>query len=262
MRLDRYLAQSGERTRSEAARLLRSGAVRVNGEPVRDGGFHLKPNDRVELMGQTVEEKRFQYLMLHKPAGLLTAARDSRASTVMQLLPESCARRKVLPVGRLDKDTTGLLLLTNDGELAHRLLSPKRHVWKTYEAAVTGRLTAADSQAFERGIVLSDFTALPARMEILSAGEDESRARVQVREGKFHQIKRMFGALGHEVTALSRLTFGALSLPEELPPGQYRELTEEELAALRQEAGLAGPEEPEQSEPSEQPEQPERNENA
>ena len=200
--------------------------------------------------------------MLHKPAGLLTAARDSRAPTVMQLLPESCARRKVLPVGRLDKDTTGLLLLTNDGELAHRLLSPKRHVWKTYEAAVTGRLTAADSQAFERGIVLSDFTALPARMEILSAGEDESRARVQVREGKFHQIKRMFGALGHEVTALSRLTFGALSLPEELPPGQYRELTEEELAALRQEAGLAGPEEPEQSEPSEQPEQPERNENA
>ena len=262
MRLDRYLAQSGERTRSEAARLLRSGAVRVNGEPGRDGGFHLKPNDRVELMGQTVEEKRFQYLMLHKPAGLLTAARDSRAPTVMQLLPESCARRKVLPVGRLDKDTTGLLLLTNDGELAHRLLSPKRHVWKTYEAAVTGRLTAADSQAFERGIVLSDFTALPARMEILSAGEDESRARVQVREGKFHQIKRMFGALGHEVTALSRLTFGALSLPEELPPSQYRELTEEELAALRQEAGLAGPEEPEQSEPSEQPEQPERNENA
>ncbi len=160
MRLDRYLAQSGERTRSEAARLLRSGAVRVNGEPVRDGGFHLKPNDRVELMGQTVEEKRFQYLMLHKPAGLLTAARDSRAPTVMQLLPESCARRKVLPVGRLDKDTTGLLLLTNDGELAHRLLSPKRHVWKTYEAAVTGRLTAADSQAFERGIVLSDLSLI------------------------------------------------------------------------------------------------------
>ena len=99
MRLDRYLAQSGERTRSEAARLLRSGTVRVNGEPVRDGGFHLKPDDRVELMGQAVEEKRYQYLMLHKPTGLLTAARDSRAPTVMQLLPESCARRKVLPVG-------------------------------------------------------------------------------------------------------------------------------------------------------------------
>ena len=146
MRLDRYLAQSGERTRSEAARLLRSGTVRVNGEPVRDGGFHLKPDDRVELMGQAVEEKRYQYLMLHKPAGLLTAARDSRAPTVMQLLPESCARRKVLPVGRLDKDTTGLLLFTNDGELAHRLLSPKRHVWKTYEATVTGRLTAADEE--------------------------------------------------------------------------------------------------------------------
>ena len=242
MRLDRYLAQSGERTRSEAARLLRSGAVRVNGEPVRDGGFHLKPDDRVELMGQAVEEKRYQYLMLHKPAGLLTAARDSRAPTVMQLLPESCARRKVLPVGRLDKDTTGLLLFTNDGELAHRLLSPKRHVWKTYEATVTGRLTAADEEAFARGITLSDFTALPARMEILSAGEDESRARVQVLEGKFHQIKRMFGALGHEVTALSRLTFGALRLPAELPPGQYRELTEEELSALREEAGLTEPE--------------------
>lgn len=242
MRLDRYLAQSGERTRSEAARLLRCGAVRVNGEPVRDGGFHLKPDDRVELMGQAVEEKRYQYLMLHKPAGLLTAARDSRAPTVMQLLPESCARRKVLPVGRLDKDTTGLLLFTNDGELAHRLLSPKRHVWKTYEATVTGRLTAADEETFARGIALSDFTALPARMEILSAGEDESRARVQVREGKFHQIKRMFGALGHEVTALSRLTFGALRLPAELPPGQYRELTEEELSALQEEAGLTEPE--------------------
>ena len=115
-------------------------------------------------------------------------------------------------------------------------------MWKTYEATVTGRLTAADEETFARGITLSDFTALPARMEILSAGEDESRARVQVREGKFHQIKRMFGALGHEVTALSRLTFGALRLPAELPPGQYRELTEEELSALREEAGLTAPE--------------------
>ena len=233
MRLDRYLAQSGERTRSEAARLLRSGAVRVNGEPVRDGGFHLKPDDRVELMGQAVEEKRYQYLMLHKPAGLLTAARDSRAPTVMQLLPESCARRKVLPVGRLDKDTTGLLLFTNDGELAHRLISPKWKAEKRYRAVCEGMLTAADAAAFAQGIALSDFTARPAGMDILEAAQEQSVADVTLTEGKFHQVKRMFAAVGHPLTALKRLEIGGVRLDEALAEGEFRPLTEAELKHLK-----------------------------
>lgn len=233
MRLDRYLAQSGEYTRSDATRLLRSGGVRLNGQVVRDGSLHVSENDCVQLLGRTVEEKRYQYYLLHKPAGLLTAARDRRARTVMSLLPESCARRRVLPVGRLDKDTTGLLLLTNDGELAHRLLSPKRHVWKTYLATVSGRLTSADEAVFAQGVPLRDFTALPARMTILEADEAESRARVEVREGKFHQVKRMFAACGHEVLRLHRAAFGPLSLPPELPEGAFRELTPEETRQLR-----------------------------
>jgi 16S rRNA pseudouridine516 synthase len=151
----------------------------------------------------------------------------------MDLVPENLHKRKVLPVGRLDKDTTGLLLLTNDGELAHFLLSPGRHVWKQYRATVTGQLTAADVQAFAEGLQLSDFVAKPAKLTIVSAEADESVALVEVREGKFHQVKRMFAATGHEVTALHRASFGPLALPKDLPVGQCRPLTEEEVQALR-----------------------------
>ena len=262
MRLDKLLSNLGVASRAECRRLLRAGRVRVAGECWRDGARNVPEGAEICMDGVPLDTRTVRHLMLNKPAGVLTATEDGKQATVMELLPALYRACGCMPVGRLDKDTTGLLLLTTDGTLAHRLIAPERHVDKVYEAEVEGALEEADIAAFAQGIPLKDFTALPARMEILSAGEDESRARVQVREGKFHQIKRMFGALGHEVTALSRLTFGALSLPEELPPGQYRELTEEELAALRQEAGLAGPEEPEQSEPSEQPEQPERNENA
>ena len=228
MRLDRYLAQSGERTRSEAARLLRSGAVRVNGEPVRDGGFHLKPDDRVELMGQAVEEKRYQYLMLHKPAGLLTAARDSRAPTVMQLLPESCARRKVLPVGRLDKDTTGLLLFTNDGELAHRLISPRYRVPKVYYARHEGQGTEGDVEAFAGGLVLGDGTVcLPAKLEPLGPGE----SLVTICEGKYHQVRRMLASRGMPVTYLERRAEGQLTL-DGVPRGHFRVLSQAERHLL------------------------------
>ena len=230
MRLERYLAQSGERTRSEAARLLRSGAVRVNGEPVRDGGFHLKPDDRVELMGQAVEEKRYQYLMLHKPAGLLTAARDSRAPTVMQLLPESCARRKVLPVGRLDKDTEGLLLLTNDGGLAHRLLSPAHHVNKVYYVEVDGQLDQEDRAVFRRGLVLRDGTVcLPAELTVL---DPPSQGLITLEEGKYHQVKRMLAARGKPVTYLKRLSMGPITLDPDLPLGAWRPLNRGELGQL------------------------------
>lgn len=233
MRLDKYLAQSGERTRREAGKALRAGKASVNGQTVKDGAYQLKPGDEVRLDGVPVADNPYFYVMLHKPAGLLTAARDSRAATVMTLLPENLIRRKVLPVGRLDKDTTGLLLLTNDGELAHRLLSPKRHVWKQYRATVAGALTAEDQAAFEAGVPLKDFTALPAKLTILAAGEAESTALVTVREGKYHQVKRMLGARGHEVLALCRLSFGSLLLPSDLPLGAYRMLSDKELEALQ-----------------------------
>lgn len=171
--------------------------------------------------------------MLHKPAGVLTAARDGRAQTVMDLVPPALLHRRVLPVGRLDKDTTGILILTNDGALAHALLAPGRHVWKRYVACVTGRLDGEDTAAFAAGVPLSDFTALPATLTILCADESESRAVVEVREGKYHQIKRMFSARGHEVTALHRTSFGPLELPDDLPPGGLRRLSAGEVAALR-----------------------------
>lgn len=234
VRLDKYLAQSGERTRSEAVKAIRSGLVRVNGAPVRDPAAKVQDGDEVLLSGQPVGDDALQYFLFHKPAGVLTAARDSRAQTVMDLVPEALGRRKVLPVGRLDKDTTGLLILTNDGALAHSLLDPKRHVWKRYVARVEGQLDENDVRAFREGIELKDFTAKPAQLRILEVQADASTAEVEVREGKFHQVKRMFAARGHEVTALHRAAFGPLTLPEELKQGDIRRLTEEELQALRQ----------------------------
>ena len=233
VRLDKYLAQSGERTRSQAARAVRDGLVQVNGATVRDPAVKVGEGDEVTLAGEPVHDEAVQYYMLHKPAGVLTAARDGRATTVMDLVPPALLRRHVLPVGRLDKDTTGLLLLTNDGALAHALLAPGRHVWKRYVARVTGRLDGEDVAAFAAGVSLSDFTALPAGLTVLSADEEESRAAVEVREGKYHQIKRMFSARGHEVVALHRASFGPLRLPDDLPPGGLRRLAPGEVAALR-----------------------------
>jgi len=234
MRLDKYLSQSGEYSRSEAGKLIRSGAVRVNGEAVRKPDAQIGPDDQVTLGGEVIGDRSMQYYLLHKPAGVLTAARDSRAQTVMDLVPENLRKRKVLPVGRLDKDTTGLLLLTNDGELAHFLLSPNRHVWKQYRATVTGQLTATDVEAFANGLQLSDFVAKPAKLTIVSTKPEESIGLVEVREGKFHQVKRMFAATGHEVTTLHRHSFGPLVLPEDLPVGQCRPLREDEIQALKQ----------------------------
>ena len=234
MRLDKFLSLSGERSRSEAGKLIRSGTVRVDGQVILRPETQVPETAQVTLGGQTIGDSSNQYYMLHKPAGVLTAARDSRAATVMDLVPENLRKRKVLPVGRLDKDTTGLLLMTNDGALAHFLLSPNRHVWKQYRATVTGKLTAADVQAFAEGLQLSDFEAKPAKLTILTADSDQSTALVEVREGKFHQVKRMFAATGHEVTALHRAAFGPLTLPENLPVGQCRPLTPDEVEALRQ----------------------------
>ena len=238
MRLDRWLVTLGVGSRSEVQRMIRWGAVMVNGLPVTDPAFSCAPDAcALTLHGAPVDGRLVRHVMLHKPAGLLTAARDKKQPTVMDLLPPVYAAIGCMPVGRLDKDTTGLLLLTCDGEMNHRLLAPGRHVDKTYLAEVDGPLTAADAEAFAAGLTLSDFTAAPAHLELLSCGES-STARVTVHEGKFHQVKRMFSAVGREVTQLHRERFGSLRLDEALAPGAWRELTEEELRALRQDAQM------------------------
>lgn len=234
MRLDKLLARLGEASRSGCRELLKAGRVRVNGETVRSGAYPVPEGAAVTLDGQALDCRMDRYLMMNKPAGVLTAKEDARQRTVMDLLPPSYASLGCMPVGRLDKDTTGLLLLTTDGELAHRLISPARHVDKVYEALVEGALQPTDVEAFAAGLPLGDFTALPAKLEILAP----DRGRVTVREGKFHQVKRMFGAVGKPVKELRRLRFGPLSLDEALEPGAYRELNEEETAALYAAAGM------------------------
>ena len=236
IRLDKLLSQDGTRTRSESAKLIRCGAVTVDGMPSRDPSAKVDAaKSEVLLKGQPVTDEPFQYILLHKPAGVLTAARDRNAPTVMDLVPDALRRRDVLPVGRLDKDTTGLLMLTNDGELAHRLLAPKRHVWKEYIATLDGSLSQADVDAFASGMVLSDFVAKPAELVILQSMPDGSQAMVRLSEGKFHQVKRMFAERGREVLALHRQAFGPLRL--DMTIGEWRALTAEELTALRGAAG-------------------------
>lgn len=234
MRLDKLLANLGAATRSECRVLVQRGRVAVNGVAAKTADQPVQPGDTVAVDGQTLDTRLSRHLMLYKPAGILTAAEDTRQKTVMELLPGTYNALSCMPVGRLDKDTTGLLLLTTDGELAHRLISPKRHVDKVYEAYVEGELTARDAEAFRKGISLKDFTALPAKLEIL----EKDHALVTVQEGKYHQVKRMFGALGKPVVRLHRRSFGPLALDAGLRPGEYRELSEEETAALYRAAGM------------------------
>ncbi|MCH3973432.1 MAG: rRNA pseudouridine synthase [Oscillospiraceae bacterium] len=230
MRLDKLLAQQTGISRKEAAALARSGAVQLNGQPLTDPAAHVSP-EQVTLHGEKLDYQQFVYWILNKPAGLLTAARDARQPVVLDLLPPEQRRRGVQPVGRLDKDTTGLLLLTNDGALAHRLLSPRHHVWKIYQARLSCPPRAGAQQRFAAGVQLPDFTCLPARLRLLENGSTPLY-EVALREGKFHQVKRMFAAQDSEVTALCRTEFGPLSLPPDLPQGALRPLTAAEQAAL------------------------------
>ncbi|MBR1781057.1 MAG: rRNA pseudouridine synthase [Oscillospiraceae bacterium] len=229
IRLDKLLADTGRWTRREAKELLRRGRVTVDGSVERDGARKVCAGEcQVAVDGQIVSWQRFRYLLLHKPAGVLTATEDKRQRTVLDLLPPE--DRDLFPVGRLDKDTTGLLLLTDDGALAHRLLSPKYHVDKVYEAEIEGDVDAADVAAFAAGMTLSDGTpCLPAGLERLGEG----RCRVTLREGKFHQVKRMLAQRGHPVTSLHRVAMGALTLDPSLEAGGFRELAAEEVAALK-----------------------------
>ena len=234
MRLDKLLANLGLGSRSEVKALLKAGRVRVMGTAVKDGAAAVDPAREITVDGQALDTRLTRHLMLHKPAGVLTAREDNRQKTVMDLLPPVYTSLGCMPVGRLDKDTTGLLILTTDGELAHRLIAPERHVDKIYLATVDGSLDERDVNAFSAGIPLKDFTCLPARLEILAP----NLGRVTVREGKYHQIKRMFGAVGKPVVTLHRQSFGPLTLDEAFAPGDFRELTEREIAALYDAAGL------------------------
>ena len=235
LRLDRWLVTLGAGSRSEVQKLVKKGGVKVNGLPVKGPGTQVDENTAaLAVNGVPLDGRLTRHVMLHKPAGLLTAARDKKQPTVMDLLPEVYASIGCMPVGRLDKDTTGLLFLTTDGELNHRLLAPGRHVDKTYRAEVDGTLNEQHIAAFAEGLHLSDFDAQPAKLEIIAPNV----GRVTVHEGKFHQVKRMFSAVGCEVTKLHRETFGSLTLDPDLPEGEWRELTEDELASLYNDAQM------------------------
>ena len=233
-RIDKVLAAMGLCSRKEAVAYARKGAIAVDGVVCRDASRKIDP-DQVCLTfnGQPVGYQEHVYLMLHKPLGVLSATEDRDQQTVLDLLPGVYRSRGVFPVGRLDKDTEGLLLLTNDGGLAHRLLSPKYHVDKVYYTRVAGCLTEEDRLAFRQGMVLGDgLHCLPAELEILSAGE-ESEAHVTLREGKFHQVKRMLAARGKPVLYLERVKMGNLTLDRDLPRGSFRFLRPEELESLQ-----------------------------
>ncbi len=235
-RLDKVLAGTGRWSRREVKLLVRQGLVRLNGAAAVSAEEKCDPETAViTVNGETVVLRRFTYVLLHKPGGVLTATEDRRQETVMELLPQELRRVGLAPVGRLDKDTEGLLLLTNDGELTHRLLSPKYHVDKRYFARVDGHLTAAHAEAFAKGMTLGDgLKCLPARLEILP----DSGCIVTVREGKFHQVKRMLAACGAPVVYLKRLSMGPLVLGDELGRGEHRMLRDEEVAALYRTCGL------------------------
>ena len=232
-RLDKIIASAGEFSRREVKDLIRHGRVLVDGVPARSAQEKADPETaEITVNGVSLAYRRFTWVMLNKPAGYLSATEDGRGATVLDLLPPALRKRNLFPVGRLDKDTEGLLLLTNDGALAHNLLSPRHHVDKVYFVRTAGCLTPQDCAAFEAGMTLSDgLRCLPAGLEILTRGE-ESEALVTLREGKFHQIKRMLAQLGKPVTYLKRLRMGNLTLDPALAPGEYRFLTKEEQEQL------------------------------
>lgn len=228
------LANLGYGSRKEVKQLLKSGAVKVDDAVVKDPKQHVDTNKQsVTLNGEVVEYKEFIYLMMNKPQGVLSATEDSAQETVIDLLELEDQVYEPFPVGRLDKDTEGLLLITNDGQLAHRLLAPKKHVPKTYFAVIDSEVTDEDIKAFAEGVALDDgYETKPGELKILKSGI-RSDIELTITEGKFHQVKRMFEAVGKKVVYLKRISMGPLPLDETLELGEYRELTDEEIELLR-----------------------------
>ena len=235
MRLDKYLVACAVGSRTEVKNFLKSGRVTVNGKKEKSAKLQINEDtDEICFDGQKLEYEEFVYYMMNKPQGVISATEDPKHKTVLDLLDDLARSKEVFPVGRLDIDTHGLLLLTNDGKLAHALLSPKRHVDKTYLAQVKGIMTDADVDVFAQGIPLKDFTCQPAKLELVSVDteKNQSLVLVTIAEGKFHQVKRMVAYCGKEVMNLQRLTMGILTLDENLKPGEWRRLTKDELEAL------------------------------
>lgn len=234
LRLDKILAHMGKGSRREIKQIVKSKRVTVNGIVAQSADMHIRlDHDRIELDGEPVVYREYIYLMLHKPPGVLSATEDNYEKVVTDLLHKEHRMFSPFPVGRLDKDTEGLLLLTNDGILAHNLLSPKRHVNKTYFAKIDGLVTEKDIVSFAQGVILDDgYQTMPAKLVILKSGA-QSEVELTIQEGKFHQVKRMFAAVGKYVTYLKRLSMGPLQLDHELALGSYRELLADEMEALQ-----------------------------
>ena len=234
-RLDKVISNLGYGSRKEIKQLARKGLIEVDGEIIKDSGYSVDPEKSIiKVNGEEIFYRKYIYLMMNKPAGVVSATFDNRDETVIDLLEIDHQAFEPFPVGRLDKDTVGLLFLTNDGELNHRLISPKWHVDKVYYAKIDKEVKENDIKAFKEGIKLDDgYVCKEGKLEIINSSEEGSEVLVTIQEGKFHQVKRMFQALGKEVIYLKRIKFGGISLDEDLEEGEYRELTEKELVLLK-----------------------------
>ena len=234
-RIDKILSNLGYGTRKDLKKILKNGMVQVNGITIKDSAMKVDPEkDKIVINGEEIFYREFIYLMMNKPAGVISATFDNKDETVIDLLEVEHQVFEPFPVGRLDKDTVGLLLLTNDGDLNHRLISPKWKVDKVYFAKINQKVTEEDIEKFKHGITLDDgYRCKEAILEIQKASEEGSEIVLTIQEGKFHQVKRMFEAVGKKVTYLKRIEFGTLPLDEDLEEGEYRELTEEEIAILK-----------------------------
>ena len=235
MRLDKFLVACAVGSRTEVKNFLKTGRVTVNGKKEKSAKLQINEDtDEICFDGEKLDYEEFVYYIMNKPQGVISATEDPKHKTVLDLMDDYACAKEVFPVGRLDIDTHGLLLLTNDGKLAHALLSPKRHVDKTYMAQVKGIMTDEDIETFAKGIPLKDFTCQPAKLELVSIDTEENKSlvRVTIAEGKFHQVKRMVAYCGKEVVDLQRVTMGTLTLDEELKRGEWRRLSKEELEGL------------------------------
>ncbi len=235
MRVDKLLSNVGVASRAELKKYCKQGLISVNGKVINNPGVQVdSENDDVRFNGEKIVYREFVYIMLNKPDGYISATFDKYDPIVLDLIDQSYLVFEPFPVGRLDKDTEGLLVLTNDGQLAHRVLSPKKHVPKTYYAKIQGKVTEEDILAFEKGVILDDgYETMPSQLKILKS-DDMSEIELTIHEGKFHQVKRMFESVGKKVVYLKRLSMGKLKLDESLELGEYRELTEEEVKLIEE----------------------------
>ena len=235
MRVDKLLSNVGVASRAELKKYCKQGLISVNGKVINNPGVQVdSESDDIRFNGEKIVYREFVYIMLNKPDGYISATFDKYDPIVLDLIDQSYLVFEPFPVGRLDKDTEGLLVLTNDGQLAHRVLSPKKHVPKTYYAKIQGKVTEEDILAFEKGVILDDgYETMPSQLKILKS-DDMSEIELTIHEGKFHQVKRMFESVGKKVVYLKRLSMGKLKLDESLGLGEYRELTEEEVKLIEE----------------------------